>query len=397
MVLILAVTMVIVFIVSDIAIRAVSARIREARARKERLAALDIGLNLDYTDEAKSLKRVEIARPLARILAVDDEPVILDSFRKILVVAGYAIDTVESGREALGLVQKNKYDFVFTDLKMPEMDGLDVIKGVKHFSPETDVIVITGFATVETAVDAMKYGSLDYVQKPFTEDELVDFTKKCLIRRQHRMGNQLAPAVRVGPEGPPVAHEIVLPGGVFISEGHVWASVTVPGLVRIGVDDFVRKLIGRVDGIELPLEGAAARRGEKLFAIRQGGRTAEFQAPVSGTIQSVNTELVNNLGWLEKQIYEEGWICSIKPEHLSAELENLKIGEKAAVWYQEEMDRVRRLLAPETRIERPGEATEAVPLVEGQLEEADDAAWRTFVDTILARKQESAPTSSSGR
>ena len=392
MVLVLAVTMVIVFILTDIAIRTISARIREAKERKERLAALDIGLNLDFTDEAKSLKRVEIARPRARILAVDDEPVILDSFRKILVVAGYAIDTVESGREALGLVQKHKYDFVFTDLKMPEMDGLDVIKGVKHFSPESDIIVITGFATVETAVDAMKYGAMDYVQKPFTEDELVDFTKKCLIRRQNRLGKLIAPTVRVATGEQPIEHEIVVPGGAFVSEGHVWVSVTVPGLVRIGVDDFVRKMIGRIDGVEFPAEGAAARKGEKLFAIRQAGRTAEFYAPVSGTVQSVNGELAHNLGWLESNLYEEGWICTIKPDHLSAELENLKIGETAAAWYQAELERAGRLLAPGTGAGRPGESADIGPLVEGQLEEADDIEWRRFVDTFLARREGSAST-----
>jgi CheY-like chemotaxis protein len=395
MVAILAVGMVVIFILSDILIRVVSARIREAKARKERLAALDIGLNLNFTDEAKSLKRVEIASPVARILAVDDEPVILDSFRKILVVAGYAIDTVESGREALGLVQKNKYDFVFTDLKMPEMDGLDVIKGVKHFSPETDIIVITGFATVETAVDAMKFGAMDYVQKPFTEDELVEFTKKCLIRRRSRLGKQIDPMVRVAAGERPMEHEFLLPGGVFISEGHVWASVTVPGLVRIGMDDFARKMIGRIDGVELPAKGAAARKGEKLFSIRQGGRTAEFRAPVTGTIQSVNSELAHNLGWFEKQLYDKGWVCSIKPEHLSAELENLKIGEKAAAWYQEEIQRVRRLLAPGQESGSNADLDEIGLLVEGQLEETDDMVWRRFVDTFLARTDGSASASAS--
>jgi DNA-binding NtrC family response regulator len=74
---------------------------------------------------------------------------------------------------------------------MPEMDGLDVVKGVKHFSPEFDVIVITGYATIESAVNAMKFGAMDYVQKPFTEDELVNFTKKCLIRRQDRLEKQI--------------------------------------------------------------------------------------------------------------------------------------------------------------------------------------------------------------
>ncbi len=134
-----------------------------------------------------------MVNPLARILAVDDEAIVLDSFRKILVAAGYAVDTVENGLEALGLVQKHKYDFVFTDLKMPEMDGLDVVKGVKHYSPDTDVAVITGYATIESAVNAMKFGAMDYVQKPFTEDELVDFTKKCLIRRHEHLQKQAFP------------------------------------------------------------------------------------------------------------------------------------------------------------------------------------------------------------
>ena len=191
----------------------VAKRMREAKERKERLAALDIGLRLDFTNEAKSLKRVEVAKPLARILAVDDEAIVLDSFSKILVAAGYAIDTVESGREALGLVQRNKYDFVFTDLKMPEMDGLDVVKGVKHFSPESDVVVITGYATIESAVNAMKYGAMDYVQKPFTEDELVEFTRKCLIRRQDLMQKGISSTVRVVTTERLRAHEFGLPGG----------------------------------------------------------------------------------------------------------------------------------------------------------------------------------------
>lgn len=383
MVAILVVSMIIAFIVIDIVVRIVSEKIREAKARQERLAALDIGLNLDFTHEAKSLKRVDVRNPLARILAVDDEPVVLDSFRKILVVAGYAIDTVESGREALGLVQKYKYDFVFTDLKMPEMDGLDVVKGVKHFSPESDVVVITGYATIDSAVNAMKYGAMDYVQKPFTEDELVDFTKKCLIRRKDRLEKQLKPTVRVATVERPHEHEFILPGGVFISEGHVWANVTVPGLVRVGMDDFTRKMIGRIDSIEFPPKGGQVKKGERLFAVRQGDRTAIFKSPITGKIHLVNTELAQNLTWLEKQPYEKGWICSIKPEQLATELENMKIGEKAALWYQEEIKRVRTLLAPESGNGHLGGVAEVASLVEGQLEEMDEQTWKKFAASFL--------------
>jgi FixJ family two-component response regulator/glycine cleavage system H lipoate-binding protein len=382
MVPILVVVMIVVFVVINVVVRLVMDRMREAKARKERLEALDIGLRLDFADEAPSLKRVEVGKPLARILAVDDETIVLDSFRKILVAAGYAIDTVESGREALGLVQKHKYDFVFTDLKMPEMDGLDVVKGVKHYSAESDVVVITGYATIESAVNAMKWGAMDYVQKPFTEDELVEFTKKCLFRRQDREHKRLSSAVHVATTDRPSAHEFGLPGGVFFSPGHVWANVTIPGLVRVGLDDFARKMIGRIDALEMPAKGATIKKGERLFSIRQGGRAAIFYAPISGTVHEVNADLPKHLEWLESRPYEQGWVCSMKPEHLEDELRQLHIGEKAAEWYRAEIARLQEMLGA-----AHGET--AVPpaptgrLVEGQLEATDDATWSKFTQAFL--------------
>ena len=176
----------IAFAIADYLIRHLREKRREAEARREREAILTTQIRLDFKDEAESLRRVEVPSPKARILAVDDEPVILDSFRKILVLAGYSVDTVESGPEALGLLRKRDYDFVFTDLKMPDMDGLDVVKAAKHLKPEIDVAVITGFATIETAVACMQYGATDYVQKPFTEDELVEFVNKLEVKRQAR-------------------------------------------------------------------------------------------------------------------------------------------------------------------------------------------------------------------
>jgi CheY-like chemotaxis protein len=383
MVVVLVVSTIVLFIIINVVVRLVMDRMREAKARKERLAALDIGLRLDFAHEAKSLKRVDVANPLARILAVDDEPIVLDSFRKILVAAGYAIDTVESGREALGLVQKHKYDFVFTDLKMPEMDGLDVVKGVKHYSPESDVVVITGYATIESAVNAMKWGAMDYVQKPFTEDELVEFTKKCLYRRQDRQQKRLPSAVRVVTTDRPPAHEFGLPGGVFISPGHVWANVTAPGMVRLGLDDFARKMIGRIDAIELPPKGAMVKKGDRLFSIRQGGRVAILHAPISGRVQDLNADLPQHLDWLERRPYEQGWVCSIKPEHLADELGQLRIGEHAAAWYQSEIVRLQQFLGAAHGTDQGPAAPMIGGLAEGQLEDVDDATWAKFTQAFL--------------
>ena len=139
---------IIAFIVVDYALRMLLKRANEARMKKERETALDVGLKLDVSEEAETLKRVELDNPIARILAVDDEEIILASFRKVLVLAGYSIDTVEKGTEALGLIRKHDYDFVFTDLKMPGMDGVELTKAVKHLRPDIDVIVITGYASI---------------------------------------------------------------------------------------------------------------------------------------------------------------------------------------------------------------------------------------------------------
>lgn len=189
-ILIIIIPLIILFFFLNIAARVLHDRLKEIKVQAEREEALSVSLNLDFTHESKTLTRTEVADPRARILCVDDEEVILDSFRKILVLSGYSIDTVETGQEALGLIQKNDYDFVFTDLKMPNMSGTDVVKSVKHLRPDVDVVVITGYASVDTAVECMKHGAMDYVEKPFTEEELRIFVKHALIKRQDRIEKQ---------------------------------------------------------------------------------------------------------------------------------------------------------------------------------------------------------------
>ena len=246
------VTTIIVFILVDILLRMFLTRMRAAQTRKEREQALDVGLKLDVSEEAPTLTRVELDSPKARILAVDDEKIILDSLRKMLVLGGYSIDTVESGSEALGLVSKRDYDFVFTDLKMPGMDGVEVTKAVRHLRPDIDVIVITGYGTIETAVETVQYGAMDYVEKPFTEDELLAFVKTALIKRQARQEKQVRHKVRLVKPGigeSKSRFELNVPAGAFISPQHAWARIELNGAVRIGLDDLIRKIFRQVDGV----------------------------------------------------------------------------------------------------------------------------------------------------
>ena len=365
---------VIVFIIADILIRLISRRIQENKLRKERESALAESVQLDFTREAKSLKRAEVEHPKARILCVDDEEVILDSFRKILVLDGYSVDTVQTGQEALGLLQTHHYDFVFTDLKMPAMSGVEVTKSVKHIRPDIDVVIITGFATVETAVECMKYGAMDYVQKPFTEDELLAFVKKALIKRQDRIQKQLKPRVHithVSAVSQTGSAEFAIPGGVFISEGHCWAAMFEDGSVRVGLDDFARKLIGRIDAIEFPNLGMTVKRGQPLFTITRAKRRVTFLAPVGGKVIDTNPGLGKHPEALETTPYAENWICLIDADKLDTEIPSLKIGNSAVAFFQEEIERFKETVNKMSR--RPADgSTPADDLYTGELQDLDD-------------------------
>jgi CheY-like chemotaxis protein/glycine cleavage system H lipoate-binding protein len=376
---------VILFIIADFAIRGFMRHRNETKARAEREAALSESLRLDFTREAKTLKRVDLPNPKARILCVDDEEVILGSFRKILALDGYAVDTVETGQEALGLIRTHQYDFVFTDLKMPAMDGVEVTKAVKHLRPDIDVIIITGYATVETAVETMKVGAMDYVQKPFTEDELLAFVKKSLIRRQDRIQKLLKPTVRIthlSAVEATKANEFAIPGGVFIAPGHAWAAVAEDGETRVGIDDFAKKLIGTVDEVILPNLGMAARKGQPLFTVRSGKRRVAFRAPVSGKVVNVNTRIAGSGEALDRTPYEHNWICIIDADQLDGELPDLKIGNAAVAFYQEELERFRELTKKMTRTVPEGSDLAGTDeLYAGELQDLVD---RDYEETVAA-------------
>ena len=342
----IVVTTIVVFVLVDILLRMVLKRVREARIQREREQALDIGLKLDVSEEARTLKRVELENPKARILAVDDEEIILDSFRKILVLAGFSIDTVERGSEVLGLIRKNDYDFVFTDLRMPEMDGVEVTKAVKHLRPDIDVIVITGYASIETAVETVRFGAMDYVEKPFTEDELIKFVKTALIKRQDKAEKHMRHKIRLikpGTSESKSRFELNVPGGVFISPQHAWAKIELNGTVRVGLDDLIRKVFEKIDQVGLPETGEKIEKGETLFSVKYGDFSLKIPSPLSGKITSVNSEHAEHPEWLAIKPFELSWMCGIEPSNLAGELPGLRIGLDSVDWYQKEIDRYNEL------------------------------------------------------
>ncbi|MBA4417457.1 MAG: hybrid sensor histidine kinase/response regulator [Syntrophus sp. (in: bacteria)] len=118
------------------------------------------------------------------ILIVDDEKGIREGCRRVLLSEGYSADTAENGKVGLEMVRAGSYDLLLVDLMMPVMGGLELMEQVGWIDPEIIMIVITGFATIETAVDAMKHGAYDYVPKPFAPDQLVTVVNRGLEKRR---------------------------------------------------------------------------------------------------------------------------------------------------------------------------------------------------------------------
>ncbi|MFH1231518.1 MAG: formate dehydrogenase accessory protein FdhE, partial [Planctomycetota bacterium] len=116
-----------------------------------------------------------------RILVVDDEEIVRDSVSEWLKSNHYYVEYACDGHEAINKVRNSRFDTAVVDMKMPDIDGLEVTRQIKNLAPQTVVIMITAYGTVENAVEAMKLGVSDYLQKPFNPDELINVIEKNMV------------------------------------------------------------------------------------------------------------------------------------------------------------------------------------------------------------------------
>ncbi|MCX5702889.1 MAG: sigma-54 dependent transcriptional regulator [Candidatus Omnitrophica bacterium] len=118
------------------------------------------------------------------ILVVDDEPLVRRSLSELLTLEGYAVTSAKSGKEALGLLKNYTADLIITDIKMPEMDGLQLLQEVKTAHPGIPVILITSYGSIESAVEAIKEGAYDYITKPIVDSEIKIIIERLVKQRQ---------------------------------------------------------------------------------------------------------------------------------------------------------------------------------------------------------------------
>lgn len=201
-------------------------------------------------------------------------------------------------------------------------------------------------------------------------------------RRAKREG-ELEPAKWAGPVY--AFEKVHAPEGLFFDAGHTWVQLEPDGTANVGADSFATSVIGRVDSVELPKVGCEVRRGDKLFAIRQGDRIAEFKAPIDGIVSSVDEDLARRPDAIKSAPFTEGCVCSLSPKNLAAGLKRLRIAEDARDWLGGEIEQFKKFFAarPLTNVTVGQVLQDGGQLTGGVLEFMDDETWNEFNERFL--------------
>jgi DNA-binding response OmpR family regulator len=248
-----------------------------------------------------------------RVLVVDDELPVCRSVSGALE-GDYQVETALSGEEAIRKGEGVDYDVVITDLMMPGLSGMELLKQIAEGKPSTRVIMITGYPSIKSAVESIKRGAFDYIPKPFTPAELRSVVARAVeSKRYHELG-----------EREEAGGAVDVPVGIYRIPENSWAAVQEDGSVRVGADHvFVRTLRG-IASLELPGEGQMRYQGEACVRVRDGSDLIhKIWTPVSGRVIAVNKDLVTDVGTLERDPYGEGWLVSLLPTNLESDLRNL--------------------------------------------------------------------------
>ncbi len=127
---------------------------------------------------------------MAHVLIVDDERSMREFLEIFMTKKGHEVTVAENGKVAIETLKEEEFDLIFTDLRMPEVDGITVLKEAKTLWPDTQVIVLTAYSSTETAIEAMKLGAYDYISKPFKVGEAGVVVDKALEKRELVLDNR---------------------------------------------------------------------------------------------------------------------------------------------------------------------------------------------------------------
>jgi DNA-binding NtrC family response regulator len=205
------------------------------------------------------------------ILVVEDEDVARKNLEHILKKEGYGVVSVNSGTKALELIKKTEFDLVLTDLKMENVDGMEVLKNSRDLWPHTEVVMITGYATVNSAVEAMKEGAYHYVEKPYKIDEVRKIVKEALLKRRLQLENlELREALKKVQQVPYIVGKSEAMRPVLETIQQISTSET--NVLILGESGSGKELVAKA------IHHLSPRSGKRFVAFNCGSFTEELMA-----------------------------------------------------------------------------------------------------------------------
>jgi len=239
-----------------------------------------------------------------KILILDDDPVVTLSCKRILGAEGYSISTVEKGEAALNKLAKEDFDLFISDVMLPDINGMEVLKEARIIKPSTDVVIITGYPRLEDAREASRLGAQQYLEKPFTPDFMVNVAKKVFdkrgwILRQAFIDEFRDSVVSLREKDNPV---------IFYKEG-TWARPTKDGLWEMGCDLRYWMLSGNLMYVEF-IKGIDKLQAGQPFAkiYSSSGQGSELLSPMTAELREVNTKANDVMVALMRDHLSEGWL-----------------------------------------------------------------------------------------
>lgn len=249
-----------------------------------------------------------------KLLVVDDEQIVLDSIKKILRHdEQLSVSTALSVENALELMDAIQPSIVLTDLMMPEIDGLEFLKLLKDKKSNIIVIMITGYATINTALQAMQNGAFDYLAKPFTREEL----KKIVQRASELVMANTESSVQNTVNDDSEQNSVKKLKGIGENS---WLMLQEDGSVILGSERPFLFSIGRIQTVYLPSKGDEIRQGSVYFQIFSTDmRSLSLLSPLSGIVAEVNQKVISDPNTALQDPYNEGWLVRIIPSHFKEE------------------------------------------------------------------------------
>jgi len=239
-----------------------------------------------------------------KILVLDDDPVVTLSCKRILGAEGYNIVTTEKGEDAIKKISQEEFDLLISDIRLPDTNGITVLRESKIIQPKLDVVIITGYPTLEDAKESVKLGAFEFIEKPFTPDFMINvatriFDNRGWILRKAFIDEFRNEIVSIRDTENPI---------LYYKEG-TWARPIKDGLWEIGCDVRYWLLSGQLMYIDLPESFEEVVAGECFAKIlSSGGQTDDLISPMTGRVTQLNHQANTAMSALVRDNLSEGWL-----------------------------------------------------------------------------------------